>query len=714
MKKKYLGVPYIIWMLIFILSPLILIVVYALMETTDTGKIIFTWLAYPAAMILARLKTSKAGLISLLFVLPMWMNFLMRTYAWRALLDMNGPINQLLTWIGVGPQQLLYTEGAVVFGLVYNFLPFMLLPIYSVFVKLDPSYEQAAQDLGANKLQVLTKVTIPGSVTSIEESAFQSCTGLTEIVLPESVTSIGKDAFWNCSGLTDITLPEGLVSIGPEAFAYCTSLTDITLPGSVRRIGSGAFARCEALTGIALPEGITAIEVYTFQRCEALTEIVLPESLTSIKGYAFSGCTGLTEIVIPGGVASIEENSFYLCSDLTDVYYGATAEDWAALGDHRFADYIHYSCTDREGHWYQESAQPTCTEAGYDREACACGYIRNEQTTPTTGHSHAPVITAPTCTEPGYTTYTCSACGDSYEADDVAPLGHDMGPWTPIDEELERRECSRCDFTQTRRIGGNILVLTDEELMAQDTLWVDGQPVPVQGEGDERYVELPTGAETTLVSYSWHIGDGADVHTQYPTGMKVYRIEGDELGYTAEYVPELDDLLRYSGSSIRITGNKGIRMITAITQANKNALTGEGLAGYTLEEYGTALCWATDLAPGEDLVLGKAYTRSNYAYKKDVADPVFAYSGDVMKYTNVLVGFDNEQCAPDIAMRPYIILSDGEGDLVTLYGGTVYRSIGYIAWQNRLDFSPGTASYAFIWDIIHHVYGDIYDTDYQG
>ena len=214
MKKKYLGVPYIIWMLIFILSPLILIVVYALMETTDMGKIIFTWeylmdafssvnlsvllrsvwnaflttvicllLAYPAAMILSRLKTSKAGLISLLFVLPMWMNFLMRTYAWRALLDMNGPINQLITWLGFQPQQLLYTEGAVVFGLVYNFLPFMLLPIYSVFVKLDPSYEQAAQDLGANKLQVLTKVTIPMTRSGI-------ISGITMVFMPTVPTFV--------------------------------------------------------------------------------------------------------------------------------------------------------------------------------------------------------------------------------------------------------------------------------------------------------------------------------------------------------------------------------------------------------------------------------------------------------------------------------------------------------------------------------------------
>lgn len=214
MKKKYLGVPYIVWMLIFIIAPLILIVVYALMTTSDTGRVMFTWeymqkafqsvnlsvllrslwnavlttvicllLAYPAAMFLSRLKTSKAGLISLLFVLPMWMNFLMRTYAWRALLDLNGPINRIIMFFGFDAQQLLYTEGAVIFGLVYNFLPFMLLPIYSVFVKLDPSYEQAAQDLGANKLQVLTKVTIPMTRSGI-------LTGITMVFMPAVSTFV--------------------------------------------------------------------------------------------------------------------------------------------------------------------------------------------------------------------------------------------------------------------------------------------------------------------------------------------------------------------------------------------------------------------------------------------------------------------------------------------------------------------------------------------
>ena len=197
--------------------------------------------------------------------------------------------------------------------------------------------------------------------------------------------------------------------------------------------------------------------------------------------------------------------------------------------------------------------------------------------------------------------------------------------------------------------------------------------------------------------------------------MRVWSLKQNADGsYTATYVKALDNILQYSGSSIRITGNKGIRMITSITKDNKSALTGKGLAGYKLVEYGTALCWAKDLEGGKPMVLGQSYVKSNYAYKRGVADPVFATSGNLVQYTNVLVGFSLDQCKDDIAMRPYITLEDGNGQQITLYGGIVYRSIGYIAYQNRNVFKPGNASYDYVWEIIHHVYGKKYDADYKG
>ena len=222
-------------------------------------------------------------------------------------------------------------------------------------------------------------------------------------------------------------------------------------------------------------------------------------------------------------------------------------------------------------------------------------------------------------------------------------------------------------------------------------------------------VALPEAEEFLLVTHTYHEGDGQDVHTQYPTGMKVYQVKDGKI----THIPELENLLQYSGSSIRITGKKGIRMITSIEKDKKSALTGKGLAGYTLVEYGTVLCFASEIPEGDGLVLGRSYARSNYAYKKGVADPVFATSGNLVQYTNVLVGFSLDQCKDDIAMRPYIILKNANGQQITLYGGTIYRSIGYIAYQNRTVFQPKTASYNYVWEIIHHVYGDKYDADYK-
>lgn len=149
-------------------------------------------------------------------------------------------------------------------------------------------------------------------------------------------------------------------------------------------------------------------------------------------------------------------------------------------------------------------------------------------------------------------------------------------------------------------------------------------------------------------------------------------------------------------------------MITSIDKSKKDSLTSDGLAGYTLKEYGTVVAWASRLDDSNPLVLGQSYIMSNYAYRKGIADPVFAYDGNLMQYTNVLVGFSLDQCKEDLAMRPYMILTDTAGNEITLYGGIVQRSIGYIAQQNANTFDPVTeaGAYNFIRDIIRHVYGE--------
>ena len=243
---------------------------------------------------------------------------------------------------------------------------------------------------------------------------------------------------------------------------------------------------------------------------------------------------------------------------------------------------------------------------------------------------------------------------------------------------------------------------------------VDGKRIYPDSEGNYPRLTVPEGT-TTLISVSTcNLPEGVDPHTRYPVSMAVYKATNTDGTTSVERISEMDDLLRYAGSSIRITGNKGIRLITGINASLKSALTSEGVAGYTLEEYGTLLCWASEVQNGS-LSLSDAYARHNYAYSlANGTDPVFRYAGDVVQYTNVLVGFSNEQCVDDIAMRPYITLRDADGNTYTLYGGIVNRSIGYIAYQNRGAFTPGTNAYNYIWDIIHFVYGDAYDEDYKG
>ena len=166
----------------------------------------------------------------------------------------------------------------------------------------------------------------------------------------------------------------------------------------------------------------------------------------------------------------------------------------------------------------------------------------------------------------------------------------------------------------------------------QTEVWIDGVSYPILEEGG-RHVVLPdTGYLLTI--YTYKQSSSAPTHDNYPTGMAVYRIVRSDGGATVEEINELNDLLRYSGCSIRITGELGIRMITSLTKEAKTALTKANLAGHTLEEYGTVVQWA-DKMEGSSLTLANG--NHNYAYRKGVSDPVFANVGDLTQYTNVLV-----------------------------------------------------------------------------
>ena len=158
------------------MKALLLALLLALIST-----VICFLLAYPLGMILAANKLSSQGIIMALFILPMWMNFLLRTLAWMTLLENKGVFNGILTFLGLPNIHVINTPGAIVIGMVYNFLPFMILPIYNSLARIDDSVINAARDLGANSVQTFFKVTLPISRPGI-------ISGITMVFIPALTT----------------------------------------------------------------------------------------------------------------------------------------------------------------------------------------------------------------------------------------------------------------------------------------------------------------------------------------------------------------------------------------------------------------------------------------------------------------------------------------------------------------------------------------------
>ena len=140
-------------------------------------------IGYPAAYIIAKSKARRQSVLLMLVIVPMWMNFLLRTYAWSAILGRNGVLNTILTAIGLPAMNILYTDSAVMLGMVYNFLPFMIIPIYTILTKMDQDLINAAKDLGANSTQVFTKVIFPLSMPGV-------VSGITMVFMPAVSTFV--------------------------------------------------------------------------------------------------------------------------------------------------------------------------------------------------------------------------------------------------------------------------------------------------------------------------------------------------------------------------------------------------------------------------------------------------------------------------------------------------------------------------------------------
>ena len=231
-KRSLFAAPYTLWMIVFTVVPCLLIAYYAFTDangrfTVDNFKsfwdsnyimrenlrvvageemaatvargavnvdtlVYSLWMAflctavslvlgYPAALFMADRKMKLGATLVVLFIIPMWMNFLLRTIAWMSLLEDNGLINAFLVWIGFGKAQLMYNQQAVLLGMVYNFLPFMVFPIYTSLSKMDPKLAEAAQDLGCNEFRTLYKVTMPLSLPGV-------ISGITMVFMPSVTT----------------------------------------------------------------------------------------------------------------------------------------------------------------------------------------------------------------------------------------------------------------------------------------------------------------------------------------------------------------------------------------------------------------------------------------------------------------------------------------------------------------------------------------------
>ena len=217
-KLSHLAIPYVIWMALFVVAPIIMVVIYAF-SSADGGftlanfarmgtyAVVFTRsfklaliatviclaIGYPVSYMMSKEGPQFQRIAMVLIMLPMWMNFLLRTYSWMSILENNGLLNQLFQKIGLialynqvfGTDlqffRLINTQGAVVLGMVYNYLPFMILPIYSVIVKLDRSLIEAARDLGANTFNVFRRVILPLSLPGV-------LSGITMVFVPSVST----------------------------------------------------------------------------------------------------------------------------------------------------------------------------------------------------------------------------------------------------------------------------------------------------------------------------------------------------------------------------------------------------------------------------------------------------------------------------------------------------------------------------------------------
>ena len=208
MKIRLTLLPYLIWSTVFVIIPLMLVIIFAFStpegnftfnNIISVGKYSYVFLksivlglvstivclciGYPMAYFISKIKAKYQNVVIMLLMIPMWTSFLLRTYSWMTILEYNGLINKFLSSVGISKINMINTPGAIVLGMVYNFLPYMILPIYTILAKMDEKVIEAAQDLGANNLKVFWKVIFPLSIPGV-------VSGFTMVFVPSVSTFI--------------------------------------------------------------------------------------------------------------------------------------------------------------------------------------------------------------------------------------------------------------------------------------------------------------------------------------------------------------------------------------------------------------------------------------------------------------------------------------------------------------------------------------------
>ena len=252
MNKKSFGsrlvaAPYLVWAAIFVIVPLIMMAYFAFTDNSGAftlsnmaqiGKyrkafgvsilyalaatVITLLISYPMAYFMTKMKVSSQRMVMIIVMLPMWMNFLIRTYSWISILANTGIINTLLKSIGLKPLHLINTPGAVILGMVYDFVPYMILPIYSVMSKIDGSLLEAAADLGSNAFSRLRRVIIPLSMPGV-------ISGITMVFVPSvSTFYISQKLGGNKNWLIGDAI-EYLFGAGPEYYNVASAISLILM-----------------------------------------------------------------------------------------------------------------------------------------------------------------------------------------------------------------------------------------------------------------------------------------------------------------------------------------------------------------------------------------------------------------------------------------------------------------------------------------------------